>query len=145
MAYCTLTDILAVMDEQDVIQFTDDDDAGMPNVVVVDAVTASAAALIDSYISGRYGTSLNPVPALVVSLAVDLSLYQIASRRGAAPVELRTRYEDAVRLLERISLGRAEIPDVVMDDDNAGTDNPAAAVVAQAQVYSGPGSGLGGY
>lgn len=145
MGYCDLNDILAVMDEQDVIRFTDDGDTGAVDTDVVAAAIASATAQVDSFISGRYGANLDaPVPGLVTMLAVEISIYRLACRRGDAPEELRVRYEDALKHLDRVADGKADIPGITVDED-AVTDDPSAAVVAPDQRYSGLGTGLAGY
>lgn len=148
MAYCTLDDILAAMDEQDVIRFSNDSaiEAETPDSNVLASAMDGATAIIDSFISGRYGALTAPVPELIVSLAVDISLYKLTGRKGDAPDEYRARYEDAVKMLERISTGKADIPGVIRDDDTVtGTDDPAAAVVSQSSCFSGTGTGLAGY
>lgn len=151
-AYCTLNDILNAMDEQDVIQFSNDGvidpEDPEPDTDVIDAIIASAGSVIDAYIAGRYGANLTDPPDLVVSMAVDISLYKLTSRKGDAPDEYRRRYEYAVKLLERIADGKADIPGVVRDEDTdteSGSDDGTAAVVSQTAVYSGSGTGLVGF
>ena len=143
--YCTLEDILAVMDEQDVIRFSTDADAEEPDADNVEAALKAGTAMVDSYISDRYGAGLPaPVPDLVISLAVDISAYRLASRKGAAPAEFRTRYEDAEKFLQRIAAGDAGIPGITVDEETT-TEDPEAAVVASDAVFSGSGTGMRGY
>ena len=142
MTYCTSEDIIAAMAEQDMTLYTDDDGLGIPDAGILDRAIASASALVDSFISARYGAGLDPVPDLIKSMTVDISIYKIASRRGDAPEEFRVMFDDAVRLLERIASGKADIPGVAQAED-AGTADGAAAVVTRPQHFTG--NGMEGY
>ena len=142
MGYCTSQDILSACDETDLIRATDDFDTGIPDPATLAQGIDRATALIDSYIAGRYGTNLDPVPPLVVSLCLDISLYKLMSRRGDKAEEFRVRYDDAIKMLERIASGKADIPGIIMDEDT-GTDDPAAAVVSRPGHFTE--SGMDGY
>lgn len=144
MVYCTITNIQASLDEQDLVRFTDDSDTGEPDQAKITEAVEDASALIDSYISGRYGAALDPVPKLVRSMAVDIAIYKISSRKSDAPEECRKKFDDAVKLLQRIQSGDADIPGVVVDEDTGEID-AAAAVVSAPQWFSGPGDLMRGF
>jgi len=110
MPYCTLEDILDSMDEDEVIGYTDDADTGSVNTEATDKAIAGADALIDAHIASKYGIPLSPVPDIINSLAVDIAIYKISSRRGGAPEGIRKKYEDAVKFLEKVSSGKVHIP-----------------------------------
>lgn len=135
MAYCTVIDIQAALDERDLIRYTDDDDAGTPDQSKITAAITGAGAVIDTHIMGRYGADLSPVPDLIKDLAVDISVYRISSRRADAPEEFRKRYDDALRLLKQIASGDADIPGVDFESD-AGTTDGAAAVVSHPPMFA---------
>jgi len=111
MPYCTLSNIKAMMDEDEIIRFTDDYDAGIINTSVTDKAIAGADALIDSHIAKRYSVPVSPVPDIVLDLAVDIAIYKIYSRRSQPPDEIRRKYDDAVKYLEKVAAGKIIIPD----------------------------------
>lgn len=125
MAYCTLEDIFGVMDEADVVAYTDDADAGSVDTLKVDQAIASAGSLIDAHLGRRYLVPLDPVPEMVKDLAVDIAAYKIAGRRSDAPEEWRTKYTDAVKLLEKISGGQAVVPGAAAAPSGSGANSVA--------------------
>jgi phage gp36-like protein len=108
MAYCTQEDLLKLVPELELAQITAES-GDAPDAAVVSEAIAKAEAEIDSYLAVRYQLPLAAVPARVKSLAVDLSLYHLYSRRSVAPEVRRTRYEDAVAFLKLVGAGKAEI------------------------------------
>ncbi len=111
MSYCTLQDILDSMDEEEVVGYTDDYDTGTVNIDATDKAIAKADALINFHIAAKYSIPLSPVPDIINSLAVDIAIYKISSRRAAAPEGIRKTYEDAVKSLEKVAQGKAILPD----------------------------------
>lgn len=108
MAYCTQEDLLKLVPELELAQITAES-GDAPDAAVVSEAIAKAEAEIDSYLAVRYQLPLAAVPARVKSLAVDLSLYHLYSRRSVAPEVRRQRYEDAVAFLKLVGAGKAEI------------------------------------
>ena len=113
MGYCELADILGVMDEEDVIQYTNDADGTGVVMDKVDQAIAGATALIDAHLGRRYAVPLDPVPELIRDLACEIAAYKISGRKSAAPEEWRQRYKDGVRVLERLGDGKSVIPGAV--------------------------------
>ena len=142
MGYCSSEDLLKAVSEASLIRYTDDAGAGEPDADVIAGAIVSASDLVDSFISGRYGAGLSPVPGVIKSLAVDITIYKLSGRRGDAPEEYRKKYEDALALLSKIQSGKADIPGVVIEEDT-GTTSAAAAVVTRPQVFTA--DGLEGY
>jgi phage gp36-like protein len=138
MGYCTSNDILSAAAEQNITLYTDDDRSGAPDAGVIADAIASASARVDSYISGRYGTNLEPVPELVKSLTVDICIYKLSGRPGDAPATYRDNYNDAIRLLEQIAKGDADIPGITVSEDDVEAET-AAAVVSRDKHYTGAG------
>ena len=109
MAYSTQADIEAQLSEAELIQLTDDADAGVVDASVVARAIADADDEINSYLQERYTVPLNPVPGLIRKLSVDLAVYNFYSRRDLeAPVRTK-RYEDATRLLKLLARGDASL------------------------------------
>jgi len=134
MAYCTLDDIKDMMDEDEIIRFTDDADAGVVNTSVTDKAIAGADALIDSHIGSRYSVPVDPVPDIIVDLACDIAIYKLYSRRSAAPDEIRQKYEDAVKYLEKVAAGKIIIPDATAASTSASND--AVIITASDKIFS---------
>lgn len=134
MVYCTLDDIYGSIDAQDVIDYTDDEDTGAVNMIRVDQAIAGAGALIDSHMGGRYVVPLNPVPDMILELAVDIAIYKIASRRGKAPEGRREKFDDAVKLLEKIAAGKAVVPGAASAATESG--NHPVKITSAGKVFS---------
>ena len=109
MAYSTQADIEEQLSEAELIQLTDDANAGVVDASVVARAIADADDEINSYLQERYTVPLNPAPSLVRKLSVDLAVYNLYSRRDLdAPVRTK-RYEDATRLLKALARGEASL------------------------------------
>jgi len=138
MAYCTITDIRAIVNEDVLIQLTVDTSAAITWAMVVLAVaggalgdleeeeaaaaTEAAASLrdaidnadsmIDGYAASRYLTPFNPVPRLIHIISIDIAIYNLYSRRENVPEIREKRYKDAVKLLDRLADGKLTIGEV---------------------------------
>jgi len=141
MAYCDLNDILGQMDEADVIRYTDDAGTGSVNTDAVNKAIAGADAIINGHISARYNVPLSPVPAIITTLAVDIAGYKIGSRRGSAPEDVRKKFEDAVRFLDKVSSGKAFIPGATSAPASASND--AVKITSDTRLFTR--SSMGGF
>jgi phage gp36-like protein len=119
MAYCALADILDQLEEQKLIQLTDDEnlnpatiDSEDPDcadiIARIDKAIADADAIIDSYCEGRYTVPLSPVPNRIRQIDVDVAIYNLYSRRSGGGVpEIRSeRYKEVIRFLEKVAEGK---------------------------------------
>lgn len=110
MAYCTLDDIRDQLDEQKLIQLTDDNQTGAVDEVRVAKAITDADATIDSYCQNRYLIPLSPVPAKGTAISVDLAIYNLYSRRDDTIPDLRKdRQKEALRFLEKVSEGKIKL------------------------------------
>ena len=109
MAYSTITDIEELIPADDLIQITDDDDTGSIDSARVDAAILDADAEIDGYCGERYVLPFDPVPEIIKKLSVDISIYNLYSRREAAPEIRIERYKMAVKTLDKISSGKVSL------------------------------------
>ena len=120
MSYCTVVDIQNIVPEQDLIELTDDT---LPPAMVdqdrVDRAISDAGELIDGSLRGRYTLPLTPVPGLINTLAVDLAIYRLYSRRIklTPPEVVGERHKEALKLLEQIRSGR-----ISLGTENVGGD-----------------------
>ena len=81
MPYATQADILDQLDEDILIQLTDDADTGDVVDDVVTRAIADADAEIDGYCGKRYSVPFDTVPPIIRKFAVDIAIY--TSTRGA--------------------------------------------------------------
>jgi phage gp36-like protein len=109
MAYCTLADI--DVPEKDLIELTDDNNVGVVDQAVIDKAIAAAGELIDGYLRGRYTLPLDPLPGLLKTLALDIVIYRIYTRRVrlAPPEALTDRYKNSLKLLDQIATGKISL------------------------------------
>ncbi len=105
MAYCTQSDIIEQLDEDILVQLTDDAGTGDVDESAVERAIADADAEIDAYCQGRYDIPLSPVPAMIRRISVDIAVYHLCSRRGEPPDVRKDRYKNAVRFLEKVMTG----------------------------------------
>ncbi|MBU1193967.1 MAG: DUF1320 domain-containing protein [Proteobacteria bacterium] len=134
MAYCTLNDIQDMMDEDEIIRFTDDTGAGTINTDVTDKAISGADALIDSYLASRYSVPVTPVPDILLNFAVDIAIYKICSRRSQAPEEVRTKYEDAIKWLEKVASGKVKISSAASAPASQSNDGPV--ITTSPRIFS---------
>lgn len=107
MAYCTLADLKEALDEEKLVQLTDDTGETAIDSGHVAQAIADADAEIDLYC----GAFAAPVPAIVRKWSADLAIYNLYARHTEEiPETRRDRYNNAVRMLFHISIGQARRP-----------------------------------
>ncbi len=106
MAYCTLSDIIKLVQESSILQLTDDENTGSVNQARVDEAIAQADSEIDSY-CGMYTLPFSFVPSLIRKLSVDMAIYHLYSRASSEemPPVRKERYEQALSYLRDIAKG----------------------------------------
>lgn len=123
MAYCIQSDLLEQIDEDKLIQLTDDADAGTVDADVVTRAIADADAEIDSYCGSRYDVPFTTVPAIIRKTSVDIAIYNLYARRKGPPDDRQKRYDNAVRFLRDVSRGLVSLgADAPSTDDDSGPE-----------------------
>ena len=122
MGYCTKSDILEQLDEDVLIQLTDDVDAGIVNDDAVTRAIADADSEIDSYCGAHYEVPFETVPSMVRKLSVDIAIYNLYARRKGAPEDRKQRYDSAIRFLRDVSSGKASLGATAPDDSDGGPE-----------------------
>ena len=123
MAYCTQTDLLESISEADLVDITDDADAGTIDTDAVDRAIADADAEINTYCAVQYDVPFATVPAMVRKLAVDIAIYNLYARRRGAPEDRKERYDNAIALLKSVSDGTVSLGvDTPTPDDEGGPE-----------------------
>lgn len=103
--YATREDMIKAFGERECISLTDRDFAGQIDDEVLNAKLLQASAKIDSYLSGRYPTPWTDTPGVLVGYCCDIARYQLSGAGTQCTEEIRERYEDATRYLERVAAG----------------------------------------
>lgn len=87
-----------------------------------------ASRLIDSYIAAIVPLPFDgSIPATLRRPCVDIALYFLAINPMARTAEQRTRYEDAIKWLEKVAAGKATLGPYDLDGD--GVDDEDAEEV----------------
>ncbi|MCL4503096.1 MAG: DUF1320 domain-containing protein [Deltaproteobacteria bacterium] len=108
MAYCSQDDLVKMISQTELAELTAES-GNEPDAAVVAEAIAKAAGEIDSYLAVRYVLPLAATPLQVQSLAVDMALYHLYSRRNVAPQVRRQKYEAAVAFLKEVAAGQAQV------------------------------------
>ncbi len=118
MAYSAQADILEQISEAQLIQLTDDANAGAVDDSVCSRAIADADAEIDSYCGSRYTVPFDTVLPIIRKMSVDIAIYNLYARRKGAPEDRLARYNNAVRFLRDVARGLTSL----------GADAPAEPV-----------------
>jgi phage gp36-like protein len=122
MSYCAKADILEQLDEDILIQLTDDEDTGSVDDDMVTRAIADADAEIDSYCGVRYPVPFSTVPGIIRKLSVEFSIYNLYARRKGVSDDRKDRYNNGIRFLRDVSKGvvslGADDPDSTPSDAN---------------------------
>jgi len=121
MAYCTQSDILKQLDEEILIQLTDDDGTGEVDSDVVDRAIADADEEIDAYLSGKYSLPFDTTPNLVRKVSVTLAICNLYARRDdTIPETRKENCERARKDLNLIAKGmmKLDVPEPSVDTDH---------------------------
>lgn len=110
MGYATEADIIALHSEDTLNRLADLDGNGTRDEAKVSRALEDAQATIDAYIAVRVSLPVNPVPAILKNLSVDIAVYRMASDAGLLAEDMRTRYEDAISFLRDLAAGKATLP-----------------------------------
>ena len=91
------------------IRLTDDEGAGSVHTARAEAAISAAQALVDSALSRVYDVPLGDPPELVKSLTRDLAVYNLYMRVGSLPEEVKSAYENAAGILDKVADGLFQI------------------------------------
>lgn len=107
--YASPSDLINRYTEEQVLLVADDDmDGGVDQQKVIDSIM-DADDEIDTYLANRYELPLVAVPRVLVRLSCDIAMYRLSSEAGVLTDEKRVRYEDAIKLLDKLSKGTAKL------------------------------------
>jgi phage gp36-like protein len=111
MTYITLHDIGSRVDQDKLIQLTDDDGIEVKSDVV-DAIIADAEGTVESFLRTRYTLPV-PVTAKVRSLCLDIAVFKLVERRAVSKegiFEVKEKAHDkAIKFLQSVQKGEAAL------------------------------------
>jgi len=115
MSYVTDDDIRVRMGEAAYVQLTDDAGSGAADAAVIDEARCGAEGEVDSYLALRYAvpvdTAAQPETAAVLrTVTLDLVEYRLHARRPPVPPAVAEKRDAAVRWLQRVAAGQADLP-----------------------------------
>lgn len=108
MTYAVKQDMIDRFSDTELMQLTDR--TGAIDAIddnVLGKALADADAEIDGYLMGRYALPLASTPKILVGMACDIARYKLYEDRATEHV--RTRYEDAIKYLKELALGRISL------------------------------------
>lgn len=137
MPYATAANLLERLDEQTLIDLTDDVGVGVIGEDAVTRVIADADTEIDSFIGKRYATPVDPVPPLLLRLSLDLAIEGLYARRPhvATPEAVVRAAKNARALLASIAANKADVPGLA-ETDNSGTAAAGASFEAGGRLFN---------
>lgn len=122
--YATQLDLETAYGAGLIARLADNDGDGAADQAAIESALEVASAIIDGYLAVRYAVPLEQAPVTVRELCIDLALYRLAHNSLKQTAEMRLRYEDAIKFLERVADGKASIG-IDVDGDGASEDQVA--------------------
>ena len=107
--YLTQQEMTERFGETELIQLTDRaiPPAGVVDAAVLTRALEDAGAEVDAYLQGRFALPLAAVPMVLKRIAADMARFRLYENR--ATEEVRDRYKNALRDLERIRDGKINL------------------------------------
>lgn len=106
--YCTQEDLTTRFGDKNIKQLTDRQFLNDSDVDVITVSVNDATSLIDSYISKLYTVPLVEIPPVINYCCCDIAYYYLHGSNVSA--NTRQRYEDALRVLSDIAMGKMVLP-----------------------------------
>lgn len=103
--YATREDMVSRFGELEVRQDTDIEGDGQINDAVLTYALRAASDEIDGYIAGRYTLPLSVCPPILTGIACDIARYRLTGTERQCSDEIRDRYRDGIRYLEKVAKG----------------------------------------
>jgi len=112
MGYCAISDIVAAVTPDDLIELTNDAAGGstVDNDKITDAISY-VDNMIDGFLRGRYSLPLGSTPDELKYIAIDYVVYRLYCRRMyiQIPESILTKYKNVLKTLEAIQKGNFKL------------------------------------
>lgn len=111
MPYCTQADLVAAYGEEELLKIQPESsppvDPPVLSTAAIEAAIQAATDEIDSYVMRRYRLPLDAAKAaLLKRRCVDIAVYRLAHDPSGEDNTKRTRYNDAMKWLEKLATGK---------------------------------------
>lgn len=103
--YCTQADLEKRIRASELVQLADDANGSSVDADILNQAIEDASSEIDAVAGARYGIPFSPVPDVINKLACDLTLVNLAERRGATPKWVESKGARCRRLLAALAAG----------------------------------------
>jgi phage gp36-like protein len=113
VAYCTIQQLEDRLSSPVLAQHVPE--TGDERRRILDGYIGRASARVDALLAVRYDTPAPPSP-LLADICLAFALWQIVADRSGVtelPAGVQTPYDEAVKLLERLSVGTVALPGVL--------------------------------
>ncbi len=111
--YCSVDDINSIVPASTLVQLTDDTNGNTLNEAIVTQAIQFASDEIDLYLGGLYTVPLATVPDIIKRLCIDLTTYNLYTRRFGfelqMPESMLQRRKEILRQLEQIQSGKLDL------------------------------------
>ncbi|MCX8962139.1 DUF1320 domain-containing protein [Erwinia psidii] len=107
--YATRDDMVTAFGKKECVSLTDRNCTGEIDDVVMNAKLLQASAEINGYIGGRYRLPWSDSAGVLTGRCCDIARYLLCGNGTQCTEEIRERYEDALRYLERIADGKISL------------------------------------
>ncbi|EEH5170503.1 DUF1320 domain-containing protein [Salmonella enterica] len=119
--YATVADMVQRFGERHCAELTRAPRDGIDEAVMTNALI-QASAEIDGYLVALYPTPWPDTPRILVGRCCDIARYQLTTAGRPLTDEIRLRYEDAIRFLEKVAAGTIRLG----RDDSGSVYKPTA-------------------
>ena len=109
--YATLDDMTAAFGENEMVEITDREHTDAVDTGLAEEALSRASSEADSYLARRYAVPVAaPVPPVLVAAVCDIARYRLTGGPASESDPILARYLQAVKWLERIADGKADLP-----------------------------------
>jgi phage gp36-like protein len=129
MAYASQADLVPLrITQKELVELTDDAKTGAVNTALVTAALEEASGKVDSYCRNRYTTPLQASDS-VKGLTLDIATWLLFSRRRNMKMNetIQSRYAEAMKFLNDISTGKAQLDQPVGEAPQGSGAGPVVA------------------
>ncbi|MFX2607063.1 gp436 family protein [Enterobacter mori] len=124
MAYATPDQFIKTFSEKETVSLTDEKRTGQVDTEKLTFALERASHIIDGYLVGRYKTPWPDSPGILVGYCCDIARYQLASDYRRLTDEMKLRYDDAIRFLQKVAEGKI----------NLGRDSSGGVIQSSSQI-----------
>lgn len=107
--YATIADLELAYGAAFILKLSDRDNTRQRNDDALDTALVRATSLANSYIDKKYAVPLTAPPDFIIEAVMDVAVYKLSRDRATGTDEMRKRYEDALKLFQRVGTGEVTL------------------------------------